>query len=289
MTREIWIWIQEKFTAFFAWIGRGLKSLWRLFTGWMSSVSGSTWRKVALIIPVLFFLYVIIGMVIVNRIDDSRDLSQADGRGGSMTVTAVINLINREVRDNPWTPNDPVFQPGWWLDNTPNYQRGIIGALSRFSLELRDQVGRTRGSSAEDSDLQEAAGNLSKETDQWVMNFSTSLLPTTPADRYYLVAARHLESYNDRLAAGTAVFERRADNLYATIDRIALTLVHRQRHCRTISTLNPGALCLILGQTTCSIRPKARFTPIIKFSKPCAVIFLRWLKIGTYPRFMTSF
>ena len=37
-------------------------------------------------------------------------------------------------------------------------------------------------------------------------------------------AARTLLAYNDRLAAGQAVFERRSDNLLATIERIAADL-----------------------------------------------------------------
>ena len=42
----------------------------------------------------------------------------------------------------------------------PNYQRGMISALGRFSTELMDQLGRTRGSSQTDRDLEQARLNL---------------------------------------------------------------------------------------------------------------------------------
>jgi hypothetical protein len=224
MAREIWLWLKEKFVAFFAMIGRGFKALWAYFTGWLATVSGSTWRKVAVAIPLAFFLYILIGMPIVHRVDDNLNLPTVTKPGGSRAVTDLIYLVKRETVDHGWTPNDPVFQPGWWLDNTPNYQKGMMGALSRFAFELRDQLGRTRGSSAEDQDLLNASGNLSKEPDRWVIDFSTSILPTTPSDAYYREAIQQLESYNARLASGDAVFERRADNLLATLDRIALDL-----------------------------------------------------------------
>lgn len=224
MAQEIWLWLKEKVAAFFAMIGRGIKALWAYFTGWLATVSGSTWRKVAVAIPLAFILYILIGMPVVHRVDDNLNLPTVTSAGASRAVTDIAYLVRRETTDHGWTPNDPVFQPGWWLDNTPNYQKGMMGALSRFTFELRDQIGRTRGSSAVDADLEQAAGNLAKEPDRWVIDFSTSILPTTPSDAYFRQAVKQLEAYNARLASGNAVFERRADNLLATLDRIALDL-----------------------------------------------------------------
>ncbi len=224
MAQEIWLWFKEKLGAFFAMIGRGLRALWAYFTGWIATVSGSTWRKVALAIPLAFILYILIGMPIVHRVDDNLNLPTVTKPGGSRAVTDLIYLVRRETVDHGWTPNDPIFQPGWWLDNTPNYQTGMLGALSRFTFELRDQLGRTRGSSAVDKDLENAAGKFAIEPDRWVMDFSTSLLPTSPSDAHYREGIKLLESYNARLASGDAVFDRRADNLLATLDRIALDL-----------------------------------------------------------------
>jgi len=224
MAKEIWLWLKELAGRAVGGLGRWLKKLWRYLAGWLSTVSGSTWRKVAVAVPVLFFLYIVIGMMVVHRVDDSLDGGPNVAPGGSNVVNTVSYLVRREVVDNNWTPNDPAFLPGWWLDNTPNYQKGMMGALARFSFELRDQLGRTRGSSAVDENLQRAAGDLSKEPDRWVIDFSTSLLPTTPSHTYYREAIKQLDAYNARLVAGEAVFERRADNFLATLDRIALDL-----------------------------------------------------------------
>lgn len=224
MGREIWLWLKEQVGGAFAAFGRLFVRLWRWFAGWVATISGGTWRKVALGLPLTFILYILIGMPFVHRVDDSLLDPPSAPQGGSQAVATLSYLVKREVVDHNWTPNDPFFLPGWWIDNTPNYQKGMMGAISRFSFELRDVLARTRGSGAVDQNLQKAAGDLAKEPDRWVMDFSTSLLPTTPSDAYYREAIEQMEIYNGRLAAGDAVFERRADNLLATIDRIALDL-----------------------------------------------------------------
>ena len=57
-----------------------------------------------------------------------------------------------------------------------------------------------------------------------MFDLSTSLAPTTTSEARYRKAAKSLLSYNQRLANGGAVFERRADNLLATLDRFALDM-----------------------------------------------------------------
>lgn len=224
MAKEVWLWLKERIAAFLAGLKGLWVKLWRWFAGWLRTVSGSTWRKIVAGVPAAFFLYILIGMPVAHRIDDVLPLADTGPAGGAKSVATVSYLINREVKVHNWTPNDPFFMPGWWLDNTPSFQKGIIQALSRFSLELRDQIGRSRGSSAVDPDLQLAAGNLAKEPERWIVDFPTRLLPTTASHSYYREAVDQLEKYNARLASADAVFERRSDNLLATLDRIALDL-----------------------------------------------------------------
>ena len=242
MGKEILLWLKEKMQQAFTALKNGLVWLWRWMTGWLKTVSGSTWRKVAVSVPLAFLLYILVGMPFVNRIDDNLALGAKAPAGGSQSVAILTYLVNREVNVHNWTPNDPFFLPGYYLDNTPNYQRGMLGALSRFAFELRDQLGRSRGSSAVDPDLEGAAGNLAKEPNLWVMDFSTSLLPTTPSDAYYKAAVRQLEAYNQKLASGDAVFERRSDNLLATLDRISLDLGASSAALETYIGENAGGL-----------------------------------------------
>lgn len=184
-------------------------------------------KRGAIALLIVIVLYYPIGMAMVNAIDDDPDFvpPPADTvKGGSKAVDVMAALIDREVNKNSWTANDPFFQPGSLLDNMPNFQTGIMSALARFSFEMVDQVGRTRGSSEADPDLQKAAGLLQYPADVWLWNPTVSLAPRASSESQYRQARRALMHYNARLAKGEAVFERRADNLMATIDRISSDL-----------------------------------------------------------------
>ena len=213
----------------------------RVWSGLKRGVSASfswardTWsglpdrpRKITLwVLGGLALLYFPLGMAITHTIDDALEYQPSAVSslpGGSKAVVMTAGLIDREVSGNGWVANDPFFKPSSMLDNMPNYQQGIMGALARFAIELRDQIGRTRGSSSTDEDLNEAAGLLPYPGDVWIFNFKTSLLPTASSERQYLRAREALLAYNARLSNGEAVFDRRADNLLATLDRIALDI-----------------------------------------------------------------
>jgi hypothetical protein len=172
---------------------------------------------------VLLLVYYLVGMAWLHRIDDDPDfaLESSAPEGGSRSVALTVDLIDREINTHRWVANDPFFMPGSMLDNMPNFQRGITSGLSRFAIELADQIARTRGSSQVDPDLNTAAGLLRYPGDIWIFNPSTSLAPTASSESQYRQAMIALRDYNERLAAGNAVFETRADNLLATLDRIA--------------------------------------------------------------------
>lgn len=227
MINEIGLFIKEKFMAFMVWVGGLFHSFWLYIKGLIRGISASTWRKVAVAIPAVFFLYILVGMPFVHRIDDRLALpavvtDQTDGKR-SQTVDMVIYLLDREVNQHNWTPNDPFFLPGAWIDNTPNYQRGILSALARFSLDMRDHIGRIRGSSAEDENLARAAGHLAKNPDEWIIG-SGSWFPRTPAHSFYQEAIKELRIYNNRVVAGDANFVPRSDNLLEALDRISKDL-----------------------------------------------------------------
>lgn len=170
------------------------------------------------------FLYYPFGMILMNRIDDNLTFTASDKLdipSGSHAVAMCEALIEREVRYHHWVPNDPFFYPSSMLIRMPAFQRGIIASLSRFGVELSDQLGRARGSSQIDPDLEKAVGLLKYSPNVWIFDFSTSLLPTTPSEDQYLAASALLKKYNERLAKGDAVFDRRADNLMEALSRIS--------------------------------------------------------------------
>lgn len=183
--------------------------------------------RAALLLSTLVVFYYVIGMIWVHRIDDDLNFAvnveQVDpGQSHAVAITAA--LIEREVNQHDWVANDPFFLPSSLLDNMPNYQMGIILALNRFSLELVDRIGRTRGSSEADTDLDLVNSSLRISGTRWVWNPSVSVLPIAPAEDEYRKARKALLAYNARLGQGTAVFDRRTDNLMATLDRIALDI-----------------------------------------------------------------
>ena len=207
------------------WVARLWDRLAGLFGG------GATRRnwvwRIGRIALVLLLLYYPIGMMLTHEIDDDltfRPAANDQTDGGSKAVDMLTALIDREVDAKRWTANDPFFLPSSQLDNMPNFQQGVIAALARFTFELTDQLGRTRGSSQADADLQSAAGSLQYAGDVWMWNPSVSPWPQATAEAKYREAGAALRSYNRRLAQGNAVFDKRGDNLLATLDRIALDL-----------------------------------------------------------------
>lgn len=174
---------------------------------------------------VLLVCYYGFGMIIVHKINDDPDFKSASTPvGGSNAISVVAALIDREVNTNSWVANDPFFMPGYVLDNMPNYQQGIIYAISRFAVEMTDQIGRSRGSSEVDKDLDKASGLLKYPGTTWIFDFSTSIVPTASSESQYRSARRSLLAYNQRLAKDEAKFERRADNLQATLLRFTADL-----------------------------------------------------------------
>jgi hypothetical protein len=171
----------------------------------------------------LLFVYYLGGMLWLHEIDDDPAFARESSapEGASEAVAVAADLVEREIETHRWVANDPFFMPASLLDNMPEFQQGIVAAISRFTLELTDQIGRTRGSSQADPDLDRAAGLLRYPGTIWIFDFSTSWAPTASSEQQYRRAVAALRAYNERLGRGQAVFETRADNLLATLDRIA--------------------------------------------------------------------
>ena len=179
-------------------------------------------HRLPILVLATILLYYTLGAAWVHKIDDDIEFDSGGyAAGSSKAVTMAAALVLRELDENLWTANDPFFYPGWVLDNKPNFQQGLVYAVSRFALELSDQLGRARGSSQVDPDLDKASGLLRYPGNVWIFDLSTSMMPTASSEKQYRAAAKALESYNERLSEGNAIFDRRADNLMAALERIA--------------------------------------------------------------------
>ena len=205
--------------------------MWQKFTDfryWIADhMSFSVVRTLALGLVVLVILYFVLGAILIHRISDDTDFrpDNYDSQGNSSrAVTMATALVDREVNKNSWISNDPFFYPSALLDNMAHFQQGIISVVARFSFDLKDQLGRTRGSSLEDPDLKNASSALQYAGDQWIWEPSISLLPVSSSEAQYRAGLAKLRTYNNRVADGSAVFERRADNLQVTLERFAVDI-----------------------------------------------------------------
>jgi hypothetical protein len=175
----------------------------------------------ALAILGLIVLYYAVGSFLYYRVDDDPGFTPpAPTEGGSRVVDMAAALIERETIAHAWQPNDPVFMPNGLLIHPSAFQVGIQAALARLSFELEDQIGRTRGSSRADPDLERARGLLNFPPDVWFFDFRKSLLPTITSERQYRAGRQALLAYNQRLARKEGVFDVRTDSLARTLDRI---------------------------------------------------------------------
>jgi hypothetical protein len=142
-------------------------------------------------------------------------------------MTAYLTDMN--VNDNAWISSMLLYKLGlfgldWdrtpFFDNKASFQRGVNQAVRRTAVELVDTLGRVRGTSQVDADLQSGRGNLQFDETSWYFGLDP-FGPKTPTPSYYRTAINDLRAFNTRLASCDATFDARADNLIQFIDRIA--------------------------------------------------------------------
>ncbi|OWV99461.1 DUF2333 family protein [Rhizobium sp. R693] len=147
----------------------------------------------------------------------------------SAIVDVVADLVDFNVNQNAWISSMLLYRLGlfgvdWdhtpFLDNKASFQRGVNQAVRRTSVELVDTLGRVRGTSGINNDLQKARGNLQFDEYSWYFGLDP-FGPKTPTPSYYRSALESLRKFNTDLAACNAIFDGRADNLIQFIDRIA--------------------------------------------------------------------
>ena len=149
--------------------------------------------------------------------------------GRSAIAQMASDLTNLNVNQNAWISSTILYKVGFFgidwdntpfLDNKASFQRGINQAVRRTTTELADNLGRVRGTSQIDNDLQSARGNMQFDESTWYFGINP-FGPKTPTPSFYRIAIRDLNNFNNRLERCEAVFDARADNLIQFIDRIA--------------------------------------------------------------------
>ncbi|MBX3580308.1 MAG: DUF2333 family protein [Rhizobiaceae bacterium] len=136
-------------------------------------------------------------------------------------------LVDFNVNQNAWISSMLASKLGlfgipWrntpWFDNKAAFQLGINQVMRRTTTELVDTLGRARGTSRIDQNLQDARTALAWDEDAWYIGMRG---PTRPTPSVYRDAIEKLNAFNASLEKCQATFDARADNLMQFLDRIA--------------------------------------------------------------------
>ncbi len=145
----------------------------------------------------------------------------------SSIVDISASLIDFNVNQNAWISSMlasklGLFGLAWkntpFLDNKAAFQLGINQVMRRTTTELVDTLGRVRGTSQIDQNLQDARTALAWEEDAWYVGLRG---PTRPTPSVYREAVGKLGAFNTSLEKCQATFDARGDNLLQFLDRMA--------------------------------------------------------------------
>ena len=146
----------------------------------------------------------------------------------SQIVQATADLIDFNVNQNTWIPSTPFAKLGFFgipwkntpfFDNKAAFQLGINKALRRTSIELVDRLGRVRGTSGINQNLQEARTGLAYDEDSWYFSLDPFGFRTTTQTNYRRAREKLLD-FNKELETCVTNFDARPDNLLEFLDRI---------------------------------------------------------------------
>ncbi len=149
--------------------------------------------------------------------------------GQSSIVKVASDLVDFNVDQNSWIPSTLMSKMGlfglpWkytpFFDNKAAFQLGVNEIVRRTALELVDRLGRVRGTSQIDQNLQNARQNIYYTEDLWYFSFDP-FGPKSATPTSYRSAVRNLTDFNSRLARCDATFDPRADNLLKFLEQMA--------------------------------------------------------------------
>ncbi len=126
---------------------------------------------------------------------------------GYSSADTLIRVANT-LTDKPggYLFNDK-FPPGLYLDNMPNWEKGVLTQVKDLSRVFRNDYSRSQSQSKEDPDLVIATEKFFSESNSW-------LFP--PTERRFREGVEAVTRYRERLTDGNgnqAEFFARADNL----------------------------------------------------------------------------
>ncbi len=230
-------WILWPFLKVASWY-RSTAFLWQAIVGGilLAIIAGYSWFIYnAVVYPGYNPDYVDAYKLEARKVSAGEEVTAAGGGTSTKTCgrSAIVDvssaLINFNVDQNSWVSSMLLSKAGlfgmsWdrtpFLDNKAAFQRGIHTAVQRVANELVDSLGRVRGTSQIDPDLQKARGQLQYDSYAWYFGVSPfGFRQSSPSS--YRIGMETLNSFNARLAKCDATFDARADNLATLVDTVA--------------------------------------------------------------------
>ena len=174
-------------------------------------MSKPRWTKLAAsIIAALLLFLIVLGMFwspmpkmfwVNEYVDDSRTVV------GYSTTNTLIRVAETLLDKRGGYLTNDKMPPGLWLDNMPNWEKGVLTQVRDLSRVIRNDYSRSQSQSQEDADVVLAVEKFFSESNSWFF---------PPTERRYREGIEALYRYQDRLTGAAqpeAQFYARADNL----------------------------------------------------------------------------
>jgi len=157
-----------------------------------------TWPRVLFLVFVLLLLWYLLSAVLKEDMDRTADynfdnLSEEQSQG----VEMMAFLVDREVNQNLWTANLPAFFPSAYLDNMPNFQKGMMRAIAEIAKTLPEQI--ECGEQRDKQSLENIATLLDYPADVWIFANGDNLKIAPSSSRQYRKALKRLRRLNEDL------------------------------------------------------------------------------------------
>ena len=183
------------------------------------SFLASWWKLLLAFLAAVIFLYYPLGGWLIHNIDTSSDYEINTPPDQSATVEMMSFLVKREVSDKMWTPNLPFIFPSFFLDNMPNFQLGLMSAVSQTATSLSKRIDKPIAAET-DQPLHLAAELLRYPGTVWMFSPSNKLTPVPSAGNQYKKARKQLISFNRDLRNGSIPFYKSPADLRYFMDRM---------------------------------------------------------------------
>jgi hypothetical protein len=96
---------------------------------------------------------------------------------GYVFVSMIVDLVEAQLEGTGgWTPNDLPLTPGYWLDNLPSFQLGVMSVVRVAGVSLRDDLGRAKPADQPHPELALAAEAYAADLRRWANPSTESML-----------------------------------------------------------------------------------------------------------------